>query len=33
MRADGAVDVDDGNGGAEVSFRQFAEHHKISISY
>lgn len=33
LGADGAVDVYDGDGGAEVGFRQFAEHHKISISY
>lgn len=33
LGADGAVDVYDGDGSAEVRFRQFAEHHKISISY
>lgn len=33
LGADGAVDVYDGDGSAEVCFRQFAEHHKISISY
>ena len=33
LGANGSVDVDDGYGGAEVGFRQFAEHHKISISY
>lgn len=33
LGADGAVNVYDGDGGAEIGFRQFAEHHKISICY